>query len=644
MAYSAPNILPSGTTFAQLQAGGLSGHLERLIAANLNGTSAPSTAPTVSAAGGGQSLAAPSSQLTVAASGGGRTLSNPSTQATASATGGGSTGGSLPAGTYYVGYTFVTAAGGETTLGTSTSAQLTVAAGDIPTATLPALPTGAVAMNVYLTPTGGANTALYLYAKGATGVTFALASSTWYGNVASAGLSTAGISPPASNSTAGGLGAVTIYVACTQYHAHGETTVGSSTSASTALTAGYVPSVVLPSPATGSLGVNVYVGNSATALTLYASGLAGGSTLYLSSGSWTNGTTTQAAAASPPSANTTIGALAPGTYYAKVTESNGLGETTATTDSASFTVASQSNPSTAATGAGSGSSGNMTAGAYLASYAYVDNNGNTTTVGTTETASAVTITAGQSLVVTFNDTVPSWVVSRTLYVTAPGGASGSETMYASGISPAATTYTCSNALWSNNTAAQSAAAAVPAANTTGVDVPRITKPALQSGNTSWNLYLTPAGGAAGSEVLYADGLSSLTFDCTAAAPANSYAVAPPATNSTSLTYTDAAGNTLNRTLQYLRSVKTGNVEDVYRFQRTHVANFLRGNPMKGDAAVRELRHAHVVWAALAQLSAEVGTLMDANAGTIRPGGQPTLIGGVIQDVGIGQISAVRTFP
>ena len=34
MAYTSPSITASGTTFAQLQAGGASGVLERLIAAN----------------------------------------------------------------------------------------------------------------------------------------------------------------------------------------------------------------------------------------------------------------------------------------------------------------------------------------------------------------------------------------------------------------------------------------------------------------------------------------------------------------------------------------------------------------------------------------------------------------------------------
>ena len=55
MAYPAPNIIPSGTTWAQLQAAGASGHLERLIAANALGSNAPTVAATAAATGGASS-------------------------------------------------------------------------------------------------------------------------------------------------------------------------------------------------------------------------------------------------------------------------------------------------------------------------------------------------------------------------------------------------------------------------------------------------------------------------------------------------------------------------------------------------------------------------------------------------------------
>ena len=78
---------------------------------------------------------------------------NPNVKATVNATGGGATGGSLSPGTYIVAYTWLdTLTGRETTVGTSASLPFTVAAGNIPTVTLPALPAWAASMNLYLTP------------------------------------------------------------------------------------------------------------------------------------------------------------------------------------------------------------------------------------------------------------------------------------------------------------------------------------------------------------------------------------------------------------------------------------------------------------------------------------------------------------
>lgn len=131
MAYTSPSITPSGATFAQFQAGGGSGQLERLIAANLSGTAVP-TAPT------------------------------------AAATGGGTTGGSLPAGTWYVKVTETNGIG-ETTA--STEINFTSAAGNIPQITFAALQTGNTARNVYVGSATGKET---LYATGITASTYNL--------------------------------------------------------------------------------------------------------------------------------------------------------------------------------------------------------------------------------------------------------------------------------------------------------------------------------------------------------------------------------------------------------------------------------------------------------------------------------------
>ena len=121
MSYTSPSVTPSGTTFAQFQSGGESGHLERLIAAQL-ATANPTAAITATATGGGQTVAAPTLAATALATGGGTTIANPSAQATVLV--GLATTGSLPAGTYYVGYTWATASGGQTTLGAGTQAPV----------------------------------------------------------------------------------------------------------------------------------------------------------------------------------------------------------------------------------------------------------------------------------------------------------------------------------------------------------------------------------------------------------------------------------------------------------------------------------------------------------------------------------------
>src|SRR5262249_22977883 len=109
MAYSNPSVTASGTSFAQFQAGGLSGQLERLITA-----AAATLAPTVAH--------------------------------TWNATGGGASGGLLAAGTYY---SVVTESNGygETTAGPESS-QITVASTNIPRITFQSLKSGNISRNV----------------------------------------------------------------------------------------------------------------------------------------------------------------------------------------------------------------------------------------------------------------------------------------------------------------------------------------------------------------------------------------------------------------------------------------------------------------------------------------------------------------
>lgn len=159
--YVASAVATSGATLTTLQAGGLQGLINSIIAANV-------------------------------------ALANPSVQATVSATGGGSSGGLLPAGTYYCSYTFL-GPGGETTVGTSESASFTISSGNKPQVSLPAVPSGGRSINLYLTAVGGAVGTETLYATGITGTTFNM--------IYAAGTDVTGPAPPTTNTT--GLASLT---------------------------------------------------------------------------------------------------------------------------------------------------------------------------------------------------------------------------------------------------------------------------------------------------------------------------------------------------------------------------------------------------------------------------------------------------
>ena len=147
--------------------------------------------------------------------------------------------------------------------------------------------------------------------------------------------------------------------------------------------------------------------------------------------------------------------------------------------------------------------------------------------------------------------------------------------------------------------------------------PQFTFPSLKTGNKSRNLYLGAVGGITGGPyTLYASGITTTTFTAAVAVPANSYAVAPPTVNTTGLTST-SAGVVQNKTLELLRACRDGNLEDVYRFLRTVIDDFNRGNPSAFPSVmIARLRDAHAVFALLGTLCSEMGTLIDANAGTL----------------------------
>ena len=215
---------------------------------------------------------------------------------------------------------------------------------------------------------------------------------------------------------------------------------------------------------------------------------------------------TVAATLSSNAGGTAGGVLPAGVYYANFTEVNGIGETTVSAESGPVTVAVQAAPTGTPTVVVSGSGGALTAGTYFGKFTYVDTNLNgagvhgETTAGTEFT---FTQTGTDEPVITINDGgLPAWASGRNLYLTAPAGASGTEVLAFTAIT--GTTYT----LTVNPSASTTAP---PATNNTSTNIPKITAfPALQTGNTARNIYLSPAGGGSGSELLYATSVTAST--------------------------------------------------------------------------------------------------------------------------------------
>ncbi len=149
--------------------------------------------------------------------------------------------------------------------------------------------------------------------------------------------------------------------------------------------------------------------------------------------------------------------------------------------------------------------------------------------------------------------------------------------------------------------------------TTGQEL-TVTFPTLQTGNTARNVYLGTA--STGPFLLYATGVTSSTFNCTVAPPSNSYAVQPPAISTTGFTYNDSNGNPMNKALELLRGAKCNNLDRAYLWARRVIEEFNSGQPTTFPGTIEKLRKAHIVFASLATVCAEAGTLIDANAGTL----------------------------
>lgn len=143
----------------------------------------------------------------------------------------------------------------------------------------------------------------------------------------------------------------------------------------------------------------------------------------------------------------------------------------------------------------------------------------------------------------------------------------------------------------------------------------VTFAALQTGNVARNVYVGTA--STGPFTLAATGITAGSLTISAPLPTNSYAVAPPTVNTTAL---DTAK------ISALRAYDKAKLQNVWDNFAEVVTNFNDGHPVAFNSTQDNLRVAHVAFATLAEVCNEIGTLIDANPGTIKTVATP--IGGV----------------
>ncbi len=216
---------------------------------------------------------------TLAVTRGGTMPQSLQTPPTVQATGvNGGSGHTLQAGNYLVAYTWVNASG-ETTVGSSESASITVNSGEQVVVTAPALPVGVISWNLYSTVAGGGTGTEHLYASGIQTLTYTMTAATVGGTPVEPvsntcvvnHVQTPPIEVPVINVTGGGsvggsLQAGAYYCLYTYKNATGETTV-SPESAQFTVGAGNIPKLYLP-----------VLPPSATAINIYLTAAAGGTT------------------------------------------------------------------------------------------------------------------------------------------------------------------------------------------------------------------------------------------------------------------------------------------------------------------------------------------------------------------------------
>lgn len=137
------------------------------------------------------------------------------------------------------------------------------------------------------------------------------------------------------------------------------------------------------------------------------------------------------------------------------------------------------------------------------------------------------------------------------------------------------------------------------------DKPRITVPSLPTGASGINIYLTAAGGAAGSEKLYATGVTTTTYNATSATWLDS-AKGIPSSNTTAM----------SNILEQISMMKTRRWDQVMRRINSNINNFISGQPIDMAEARAMISRDAALIKALSTALDEIGTLVEANPGTV----------------------------
>ena len=138
------------------------------------------------------------------------------------------------------------------------------------------------------------------------------------------------------------------------------------------------------------------------------------------------------------------------------------------------------------------------------------------------------------------------------------------------------------------------------------NAPQVTLPTLPTGAASISLYLTAAGGAAGTEVLYATGITATTANLVSATYADPLRTLPTV-NTTGLS---ALAAQIEASLAYPHET-----DPLYGLAQL-VSSYAEGDPIAVSAAVDLATSYAALYAALSQAVADVAGLIYANPGTL----------------------------